>query len=378
MDSQNNNDATRRHRLSSTDAVRLAEQLAALTKSGMPLAPALRAAADESHSSALAATFRSVARLVESGTPLAEILSSDRFRWPRHWQGVIRAGIRSGRLSQVLTEMAGHHRSDRDVWRAIGMTLAYPAVLLALAGGIFALVFGLIVPMFEEILLDFDTTMPSATMVVIDFSHGIRGVVDSFRSMAEAVLFTGRGKIVLAAAIVAVATIMSSLAWTFGPAAIRARWRWFLTTVPIVGPVWHWNGVVEFTRLLRILLGQQVPLPEALSLTADSVKDANIAAVAEKLASGAAAGRPLSEMISATSRLPGSMAPVIRWGEQTDRLPEALDAVVEMFEGRIQLRATSLLPTIIAPVIFLLIGGIVGFTVIALILPLVSITVNLA
>jgi len=51
---------------------------------------------------------------------------------------------------------------------------------------------------------------------------------------------------------------------------------------------------------------------------------------------------------------------------------------VEMFEGRIQLRATSLLPTIIAPVIFLLIGGIVGFTVIALILPLVSITVNLA
>jgi type II secretory pathway component PulF len=124
--------------------------------------------------------------------------------------------------------------------------------------------------------------------------------------------------------------------------------------------------------LLRVLLEQHVPLPDALRLTAAGVSDANVAEVSRTLADGTAAGQPLSDLLAATSRMPALMVPLVRWGEQTDRLPEALAAIGETAEGRVRL-GTAMLVTVFPPVAFVFLGAAVLGLMAVICLPLYSV-----
>jgi type II secretory pathway component PulF len=117
-------------------------------------------------------------------------------------------------------------------------------------------------------------------------------------------------------------------------------------------------------------------LPEALELTASGVRDANIAHVARRMAAGAAEGRSLSDLLWSESSISASLVPIVRWGEQTGSLPEALATAAEMLEGRIQMRS-SLLSTIMPPLAFVAIGSLAIGLVFGLFLPLVSLIQNL-
>ena len=78
-----------------------------------------------------------------------------------------------------------------------------------------------------------------------------------------------------------------------------------------------------------------------------------------------------------TNRLPASMRPFVAWGERTGNLPEALRAVTEMLLSRIQMR-TVLLRSIAPPVVFILVGMVVGFMIVSLFMPLVALIQGLS
>jgi type IV pilus assembly protein PilC len=314
-------------RLSPSDAEMLAVYVAELSAAGLPLAPGLRAAAEES-GGRLAAALASMAEGLERGRSLEDVLSDRAARFPRYLQGLVRAALRTGQIGETLIDLVEHRRFLREQWRMVTSALAYPTVLLVLALGIFLLFASLLAPAMRSMFIDFDFELPVISRWLLWVGEW------------GTTLFLG------ALAGAAIAVIIARLAMG------AARWRWLVAQIPLFGPLWHWTAVAEMCRLLSALVKRSVPVPESLRLTADGMSDANVAAACRELAAGVDEGRELAMLVVLSSRLPASMAPLVRWGDVTGQLGEALDAAAEMFEGRVRMRA-ALLRSVLPPFVFI-------------------------
>ena len=123
-------------------------------------------------------------------------------------------------------------------------------------------------------------------------------------------------------------------------------------------------------RVLRLLLENRCPLPEALELTAETVRDRHLGRTCSNLARNVREGQSIVAAAQQTS-LPRSILPLLRVGQQQAALPEALDLATRLLESR--LRSTSQLVVALAPaVIFIVLAVLVGGMYVGLMVPLFS------
>jgi type II secretory pathway component PulF len=362
--------------LSGKEADQFAEQLAELSEAGTPLAEGFRAAADETGNRRLRRAFRAAAARIEAGDSLETLLADDRLGISPYVQGAVEAGIRSGRLGQLLTELVEHHRVSRELWRTIYLALAYPGLLIVAVMGVFAFTFLVVLPPVVDMIEDFGTIQSAGTMAVVSLT----------RASGRALAWVAGGWRILTSwpGLITLIVLGTGLGWAYRwmrrrPAfeRVRSHWHWLISTAPFFGPLRTGISVAEFARLLRIMLLQEVPLPAALRLTAAGVADASMAEASRQLAEGTATGRSFSEVMAASPRMPAPLVPVVRWGEQTGQLPEALATITEMFEGRARLR-TGLLTSILPPAAFVVVGFAVIGLLVTVTLPLQQLIQNLS
>jgi type II secretory pathway component PulF len=153
--------------------------------------------------------------------------------------------------------------------------------------------------------------------------------------------------------------------------APAAGWVWpAVYRLPMVGPLLRWHHLSQFARLMGLLLEQEVPLPDALRVTAAGLRDANLGRGCCLTADDVEQGRPLDESLAARRQFPASLIPIIQWGQRGPALPEAFRAAAEMFAGRSRSHGT-LLETMLLPIMFLTVLLFAGFFVIAMFLPLI-------
>jgi type II secretory pathway component PulF len=333
MSHENHDAPPDRSRLTLPEAEAVAAVLADVSAAGRPLADGLKAAARETAHRKVAAELRWLAAQVESGRSLEQVLSiaSQPSRFPGYVAGLVQAALRTGRLGDVLIDMVDHQRTTRDMWRTVRASLAYSVLLLIMAGGLgLGVEWGLMGTM-AKLYRDFEIRVPPITELLIwGHDYGVAG------------LMTGIG-VGLGALLV------------FRLVGGAALWRRLLSSVPLIGALWHWSGVAELARLLSILTERGVPLPEALRLAASGVHAADMREVSRRLAAGVEQGRLLSDLIVSSGRLPLALGPIVRWGEQSGQLHEAFRVACEMFEGRVQVRA-ALVRSILPPIVFVLVG----------------------
>jgi len=161
-------------------------------------------------------------------------------------------------------------------------------------------------------------------------------------------------------------------------AAPHVRWLWpALYKIPMMGPLLRWSHAAQFARLMGLLLDQQVPLPDALRLTSDGLRDADLTWGCRRVAEDVENGQMLYERMAAMRQFPPSMIPVVEWGQRAPALPDGFRAAAEMFEGRVQSQG-SLIEAILLPIMLLLIIGFVGMFVTAMFLPLISLIQKLS
>lgn len=336
-------------RLTSEEAAELSTQLAELAKSGLPLAPGLRALATELPSRRVAHMLRQIAAQLDAGVSLPAALETQGRRFPVHLRGLILAGVASGRLADTFEEFVAIQHNRIEMRRRLWMILAYPLVLLAMIGGLWALFGVVLVPQMANVYATFGVELPAATMLLINAASPM--------SMA--------GLFVLACAMIAIGMIV---------AALRTRMAWaqdLCYCVPVLGPLWRWSGLAEFSRLMGLLLEQQVPLPKSLRLAAEGVSDPYLAIGCRRLADMVEKGGNLSDSLAHVRQFPASLRPVVRWGQETPALPEAFRAAADMFTGRVQVQS-SLLEIILLPLILIAVLASVSFLIAALMVPLTT------
>jgi type II secretory pathway component PulF len=331
--------------MSSATAEAVAARAAQVASAGMPLASGLRAAAQEADSWRVAWALRSIARQLENGQSLEDCLSSTP-RVPPYLSGLIRAARRSGDFGSLLAQWLENRRAARQHWRRVLASLIYPALALALTCGVFLLFSLLIVPTFRVMFQEMGMKLPANTVAVLWLCDAGSGVLIS-------ILVVGF------IALIVVRLVVGSAGWSL-----------MMTSLPLVGTAWHWTGTSEMLRCLGLLVENQVPLSEALRLTADGITDGHVGSQCQQLATRVENGTSLTMSLIELRTLPLSIVPLVHWGERHGALGEGLRSAAEMLEGRLKFRA-GMLVQIIPPVMLVVIGWMVLAMVIALFSPLI-------
>jgi type II secretory pathway component PulF len=339
-------------RLSVVQAVEVTGEVARLAEAELPLAPGLRALAAELGHGRVARAMGRIAAALDAGATIENALDAEGTRFPPHIRGLIRAGARSGRLGEVLEDFVDLERYRIELRRRIRLILAYPALLVAITAALCVLLGVCVVSPFKAIFEDFGTALPIMTEFVLSV-------------FGPALWYILGGLLLFFVSLYAL--------WVL-PGPVWAKQ--ICNMVPVVGPLRRWGRLVRFSRLVAILLREEISLPAALRMTATAMYDADLALGCRRAASDVEAGRPLSESFAVQWQFPNSMIPMIAWGERNGTLAEAFRTVGEMFEGRAQVQ-TGVLNVLILPFMLFLVAFFVAFIVIALFLPLISTMQNL-
>ena len=348
------NESGKHELLSNEEARQLTEHLAALTKAGVALAPALQAAADEIPSRRLAHAMHTLATELSAGRSLESVLAAHPRFLPDHMQKLIEAGIQSGNLSEVLVQLVDIDRTSVDLRRSIRMAIAYPALLLTLVVVLIVFVSWVVIPEFSRMFLDFRTDLPQQTQILMWLSGG-------------------RGLIFVALAAAVVLIVLLALRWSISDPG----WRRLVVRVPFIGPMLLWRSVADWSRLVALLLDQGLSLPDSLRLAGTGINDSLVAAQGLEVSKATAYGRQLGDALYSLNDMPASLAALVQWGESHGALPDAFRTASEMFENRVKLRS-ALLQSILPPVAFILVMLMAFFLVTAMFLPLVKLITDLS
>ena len=341
-------------RLTPAEAEQVLGQISDLSSAAAPLADGLRAAAAESVSFKVASTLRAIAAQLERGTPLEHVLSDRQATLPGYVQGLVAASVRTGRIGLALEELIDHHRDTRAIWWGVVAAVTYPLIVLGLAVAMLVLFSVYTVPPFKALFDDFELELPMVTQLLIRTSDLLMWFCES-----------GAWLVAIGGGLLGITLFLLATGW--GGGALQR----FLATVPFAGSLWHWSGTAAGTRLLAILLDHGVPLPEALRLAGAGVRNGNVRETLIELAAGVEGGARLSELLASRSHLPSSLVPLVRWGERTGQLAEALRDASELYVVRIRIRA-QLLRSVSPALVFILVFLMVGFAIVALFMPLVD------
>jgi general secretion pathway protein F len=340
-----------RGRLSDGDVADLTRHMAGLTGAGLALPPGLRALAQELPRGPMRRVLVDVAASLEEGLSLDEAITRQGDRFPPHLRGLVLAGLRSGRMAEVLSEYVRYEQIGSDLRWRLWLYLAYPIVLLTGMTALLVFLSLIVVKQFAGIYRDFGIALPVVTRALILLSSGIERV--------------GWGLVLLPLA----ATV---LIWVAGESRLStAMPRRVVNRLPLVGPLWRWTAMTKFSHLLALLLESRMPLPTALPLAGEGVRDADLSASCRAVARDLEAGQPLVPAMGRRRVFPQGFLKILKWAEGHQTLPEALHMAGEMFEARARAQATFVgILCLVVAVVSLFFG--VGFIVLALYIPLLQ------
>jgi type II secretory pathway component PulF len=339
--------------MNAEELIALNEEIAGMARAGLPLDQALAALARDMGRGRLKEVTTALAQDLKAGHPLPEALNRQAGRVPGFYGALVAAGIRTGRIAEVLATLTTYARTIATLRALVIDALFYPGLVLVVGMVLFALLCVGILPQFDQIYTDFHLTLPWLTQVALRF---------------------GRNPVVMLLAPLGVVVLCCALGYLGMRWTERGRYRWaeLLYSVPLVGTLIHSARMAGFTELLAILVDHSLPLPEAFQLAGEASSDPIMAWQARDICRQLTEGRSLGETLRGRGFVPEWVAWMTGLGEQRGTLGKTLHQVAELYRRRVEMRA-ALLRSVLPPIFIIAIAGVlVGFFVVAGMLPMVK------
>jgi type IV pilus assembly protein PilC len=330
-------------------------QLATLLEAGMPLLRGLRTLQQQAESRALKQVIDGMAQAIEAGMSLSESLQQYPKVFNRLYVSMVKAGEISGSLEITLRRMSEFMEKSQSIKRKVMAAMMYPCAVLLMAGGILLVLMSFVVPRFRAVfdgLLD-HRGIPPFTAFVFGLSTWMQHHVWFILGALAAVV----------AGFVLMAKLKSG----------RFILDYFKLRMPIVGGLFRKVALARFARTLGTLAGSGVPILQALTIVREATGNAVLARVVGKVHEDVKQGEPMAPALKASSIFPSMVSGMVDVGEQTGALPDMLMKVADVCEDEVD-TATSALTSLLEPVLIIFLAIIVGSIVIAMFLPLISIS----
>ena len=330
------------------------QQLASLTQAGIPLERGLRELAADAGSGKMSRLINEITDELERGVPLDEAVEKRKAHFPPLYSQILKAGLQSGRLSEMLTSLNRHLEVEIQTRRIIIEAVCYPAVVLALMAAIFTFLLAVIVPSFAEVLRDMSDGkghLPYLTEVVLSLS---RYVWHFWAAVG-----------IVAAAAAAGWTMLSASA-----AGRRLRENVFLK-IPLVGRVYESGLLSRLSEAMAVLTAAGCTLPLTVRLAGQSSRSELMKRDCGLLAEQIEQGQGIFEGGLGCRLIPRLFLYATQLATQRNELYDSLTNLGQMYAQQTIARQGQT-RALLMPILIIFVGGIVGSVVLALFLPMVT------
>jgi type IV pilus assembly protein PilC len=336
------------------DLTMFCRQFSTMINAGVSLVRCLAVLEQQAGSPNLKKVIREVQYSVEGGDTLTRSLS----RFPRIFNnlfvGLVRAGEVGGVLDETLDRLATFLEEDMKLKRKVKSAMTYPAIVMTLAIGIVIFLVTFIVPKFMQLFIDFGIKMPGPTQFLVDCSN-----------------FMTNPKNV----IVMVGTIFGMVVGINRIRATKTGKRYYdklMLKLPILGNLNHKIALARFSRTMSTLLTSGVPILQALETVAGAIDNEVISGALLDARSAIREGERIADPLERSKLFPPMVLQMISIGEETGALDAMLGKVADFYEAEVD-AALEALTAALEPLLIVFLGGVVGFIVVAMFLPLVEI-----
>ena len=327
----------------------LTREMAALLSATIPIPQALDGLAEGEENPALQEVVKGLAESVRKGTSLSSALEEHPRLFGKLYVSMVRVGEEAGVLPKVMSDLADMLEHDDEVRGEVLSAVAYPVFVLCFGIVTVTVLLTVVLPQLFGMLQEMLAALPLPTLILLRLS--------GFFHQYWPEIFTG------------VAAAALGLNWYFKtPRGAEARDRAKLR-IPVIGAVFRSAALSRFARTLGTLVKSGVSLLPALKIVENTIGNLvlaqQIAQVAEETRGGDSLAAPLRKL----RLFPKTVIQMIDVGEETGKLDEMLLIVADMEERHMRERTKTLI-SLLAPALILVVGALVGFIVIAILLPI--------
>ncbi|HEY4379997.1 MAG TPA: type II secretion system F family protein [Acidobacteriaceae bacterium] len=328
------------------------QQFLTLIRAGLPILSSIELLARRQKLPHFRAQLEDVATRVKNGESISESFEAQG-GFPIVYTTTLLAGERSGNLEEVLQRYLDFQRVSLTFRKKLTASLIYPAVLVVMVVGLFTFLITFVVPRFAELYEQLGTKLPAVTSFLLE-------------------LGTGAQKYGLYLLVALALAIFLLIRWmkTDAGATLVDKVR---IGLPLVGSVWLKYQVGLFARTLSTLLKGGLPLVPSLETAARSIDSKQISKAVFTSVESVREGKGLSLSLEKTKVFPELAVEMIEVGESTGALPQMLNSVAEFFEEDVQTNLTAAM-SLIEPAILIIMGVVVVTILIALYLPIFSLS----
>ena len=342
------------NRVSFGELVIITRQLATMISAGLVLSEAIDILEEQQTNKTLKKALSEISQDVKGGLTLAQGLSRHPNIFPHLYVNLVRSGETSGKLDQVLLQMADGLEKQREFQAMIKGAMIYPIVVLSMLLMVITIMMVFVIPKLVSLYEQSTIELPLPTKILIFTSNAF-------------IHFWWAGLLLLAI-----------LIWALRRWNNTAEGKLFLGNLmlrlPVVGRITTNVILTNFNRTFGLLTAAGIPLLESIGIVEDLTDNAVFKRVLKDAYSGVERGLPFSALLT-TSVFPKIVGQMVRVGEETGKVDEIFIKLADYFESESD-HLLKNLTVAVEPIVLIILGIGVGFLVISIILPIYKLTTS--
>jgi general secretion pathway protein F len=264
---------------------------------------------------------------------------------------MIEAGESSGTLGLVLIRLADLKEAQMRLKGKVISGMTYPVLMMVVAFLITIAIFTFVIPKLTKIFVSMNKPVPALTKAIMSFSDLL---------VNWWFLFVGAG-------VAAVTLFLRYINTTHG----RAKWDALKLKLPVAGPLVRTIAIARFSSTMSTLLSSGVNILTSMNIAKNLVGNVPIAKAISEARENITEGQSIAEPLRRSGEFPPLMIHMIAIGEKTGELPDMLRNVAITYEEQVNTKIEAM-TSLLEPVMMVVIGGVVGFIVLSVFMPLME------
>src|SRR3954447_13832194 len=334
-------------------------QFATLVASGMPMLRTLHSLEEQTQDEEIREATAGIRSDVEAGSTLEQAMGRHPRVFDRLFRAMVRSGEQSGRLEDVLDRIAFQVEKTDALRRQVKSALMYPALVFTFAVVVLVAIVVFVIPVFVNVFKEIaaehpgeSSSLPPPTQLCVGVSNAL----------------TGYWFVIIP---VLVLTVVAFFRWKRTERG-KETWDRFVLRLPFkIGDVIQKVALARWSRTFSGSVSSGVPMLQAIKLTGEPAGNIVIEQAMDDVYASVKRGGSLAGPIEQNPIFPPMVGHMVAVGEETGQLEHMMTKIADFYEAEADAKVKAL-TALIEPLMIVFVGGMVGFIVIAMYLPLLS------
>jgi type IV pilus assembly protein PilC len=330
-------------------------QFSTMINAGLPLVQCLDILSSQQPNPSFKKILTQIKQDVEGGSTFADSLSKHPKVFDSLYVNLVAAGEIGGVLDTVLNRLAVYMEKNEQLKNKIKSAMTYPIIVLCVAFGVVAILMIFVIPTFSDMFKQFGSALPAPTQMVVNLSHFFRNFWWAMAGFIVVLIF--------------------GFKWIRTQEKGRFYTDKLALRLPIFGDLIRKVAVAKFTRTLGTMISSGVPIMDGLDITSKTAGNVIVENAIRAVRTAISEGRSMSEPLEQTGIFPGMVVQMIAVGEATGAMDQMLGKIADFYDEEVD-TAVEALTSALEPMLMVFLGGVIGFVVVAMYLPIFKMAQN--